>query len=154
MTLLSGSSSAEIEAPIERCWAVVQDVAGHQRWQRGLERVEVVERDSEGRVLVCDTVNDAKFTKVHCRVRVSYEPPHRVTFTRVASDDVDAMEASWSLEAVDAGRTRATYTLAVDPGPVGRLARPLERALRPLVVGRRAEELARAVGQAAAGASV
>ena len=41
--------------------------------------------------------------------------------------------------------TRATYSLAVDPGPVGKLARPLERALRPIVVGRRAQELAQAV---------
>ena len=46
------------------------------------------------------------------------------------------MEGSWELEAIRAERTRATYTLAVDPGPVGFLARPLERALRPLVVGR------------------
>jgi uncharacterized protein YndB with AHSA1/START domain len=155
MTLLSGSSAAEIEAPIDRCWAVLQDVPGHPRWQHGLERVEVVERDDEGRALVCDTLNDAKFTKVHCRIRVTYEPPHRLLFTRVESDDVDEMEGSWSLEALDPARTRATYTLAVDPGPVPRLARPLVRALRPLVVGHRAEELAQAVaGQAAAGASV
>lgn len=145
MTLLSGSSSAEIPASIERCWEVVADVAAHSRWQRGLERVEVVERDDQGRALVCDTVNDAKFTKVKCRVRVTYDPPHRVTFTRVQSDDVDEMEGSWALEELAPGHTRATYSLAVDPGPVGVLARPLERALRPLVVGRRAEELAAAV---------
>jgi hypothetical protein len=42
-------------------------------------------------------------------------------------------------------RTRATFDLALDPGPVGRLAKPLEKALRPLIVGRRAEELARTV---------
>jgi uncharacterized protein YndB with AHSA1/START domain len=145
MTLLTGSSSADIDAPIDRCWALVADVAGSPRWQNGLERVDVIERDAKGRALICDTVNDAKFTKVHCRVRVAYEPPHRVTFTRVESDDVDSMEASWELQEVGPERTRATYSLAVDPGHVGMLARPLERALRPLVVGRRAEELAQAV---------
>jgi uncharacterized protein YndB with AHSA1/START domain len=145
MTLLSGSSSAEIPASIERCWEVVADVAAHAGWQRGLERIEVVERDAQGRALVCDTVNDAKFTTVNCRVRVTYDPPHRVTFTRVQSDDVDEMEAFWALEELAPGQTRATYSLTVDPGPVGLLARPLERALRPLVVGRRAEELAAAV---------
>jgi uncharacterized protein YndB with AHSA1/START domain len=147
MTLLSGSSSTEIDAPIDRCWPLVENVADAPRWQGGLERVDVVERDDRGRALICDTVNDAKFTKVHCRVRVGYEPPHRVTFTRVQSDDVDVMEASWQLEEVGPGRTRATYSLAVDPGHVGKLARPLERALRPIVVGRRAEELARAVAE-------
>ncbi|MGZ4194693.1 MAG: type II toxin-antitoxin system RatA family toxin [Solirubrobacteraceae bacterium] len=145
MTLLSGSSSAEIDAPIDRCWAVVADVGEHAGWQRGLEWVEVVEHDDRGRALVCDTVNDAKFSKVRCRVRVDYDPPHRLTFTRVESDDVDEMEASWTLEEVGSARTRATYSLAVDPGHVGLLGRPLERALRPLVVGRRADELARAV---------
>jgi uncharacterized protein YndB with AHSA1/START domain len=147
MTLLSGTSSADIDAPIDRCWAVVEDVAASPNWQNGLERVDVVERDDAGRPVVCDIVNDAKFTKVRVRVRVSYDPPHRLTFTRMQSDDVDEMEASWELEALGPDRTRATYSLAVDPGRVGMLARPLERALRPIVVGRRAEELARAVAE-------
>jgi len=147
MTLLSGSSSADIDAPIDRCWAVVEDVAGSPQWQHGLEQVDVVERDDAGRALVCDIVNDAKFTKVRARVRVSYDPPRRLVFTRVASDDVDALDASWELQELGPDRTRATYALAVDPGHVGMLARPLERALRPLVVGRRAEELAREVAE-------
>jgi uncharacterized protein YndB with AHSA1/START domain len=145
VTLLSGSSSSEIEAPIDRCWAVVEDVADAPRWQHGLDRLDVVQRDDAGRPVVCDIVNDAKFTKVHARVRVGYEPPHRVTFSRVQSEDVDELEASWELERLGPEHTRATYSLAVDPGPVGKLARPLQRALRPIVVGRRAQELAQAV---------
>jgi len=149
MTRLSGSSSAEIDAPIARCWAVVQDVAAMPEWQEGLEHVGVVERDDEGQVLICDIVNDAKFTKVRCRVRVGYEPPHRLTFILVQSDDVNELEALWELHEVGPGRTRATYSLVIDPGRVGVLARPLERALRPIVVGRRAEELAQAVARRA-----
>ncbi len=145
MTLLSGSSSADIDAPIERCWAVVEDVAGAPGWQNGLDSVDVVESDEAGRALVCDIVHDAKLTKVRVRVRVSYDPPRRLEFTRLESDDVEEMRASWELEELGPGRTRATYSLAVDPGHVGLLARPLERALRPIVVGRRAEELARVV---------
>jgi uncharacterized protein YndB with AHSA1/START domain len=147
MTLLTGTSSAEIDAPIDECWAVVQDVAGAPRWQNALDSVDVVERDDAGRAVVCDIVNDAKFTKVRARVRVSYDPPHRLQFTRLQSDDVDELEATWELQELGPGRTRATYSLSVDPGHVGMLARPLERALRPIVVGRRAEELARAVAE-------
>jgi ribosome-associated toxin RatA of RatAB toxin-antitoxin module len=145
VTLLSGSSTTEIDADGPRCWAVIEDVASWPRWQQGLERVDVLERDERGRPLVCDTVSDAKIIKVRCRTRVDYEPPRRLRFTRVESDDVDEMEGAWELEQMPGGRTRATYHLAVDPGPVGFMARPLERALRPLVVGRRAEELAREV---------
>jgi uncharacterized protein YndB with AHSA1/START domain len=146
VTLLRGSSSAEIDATIQECWAVVEDLTRAPEWQRGLESVTVVERDDQGRALVCDTVTDAKITKVRCRIRVSYEPPRRLAFTRIESDDVDQMDGAWELEEIRGGAgTRATYTLGVDPGPVGFMARPLERALRPLVVGGRADELARAV---------
>ncbi len=147
VTLLSGASSADIDAPIERCWTIVEDIASAPRWQRGLTSVDVVSRDDQGRALICDTVTDAKLARVDCRIRVSYEPPHRMAFTRVESEHVDAMDGSWELEALPDGRTRATYTLAVDPGHVGLMARPLERALRPLIVGARAQELARAVAE-------
>jgi uncharacterized membrane protein len=144
MTLLTGSSSTELDAPIDRVWALVQDVARAPDWQQGLELV-VVERDPEGRPLICDTVSDARVTKVYCRVAMTYDPPHKLGWTRVESEDIDVMEGSWELEEITGGRTRATYRLAVDPGPVGLMARPLERALRPLVVGRRAGELRKAI---------
>lgn len=145
MTLLSGSSQADVNADLERCWAVVEDVARWPDWQQGLERIDIVERDEQTRPLICDIVADAKITKVRCRVRVGYDRPQRLTFTRVASDDVDEMDGSWELRDAGGGRTHAVYTLAVDPGHVGFMARPLEKALRPIVVGRRAEELAREV---------
>lgn len=150
MTLLSGSSSTEIDAPLERCWPLVADIEGAPAWQRGLERVEVIARDEAGRAAICDTVTDARVTKVRCRVRLLYDPPRRLEFVRVASDDVDELRGSWELDELPGGRTLATYSLAVDPGPVGLLARPLERALRPLLVGGRPDELARAVARVVA----
>jgi hypothetical protein len=155
MTVVEGSSSAEIDAPIDCCWSVVAALDEAPRWQHGLERVDVVERDDQGRPLICDTVNDVKFTKVRCRVRLAYDPPHRVSFNRVQSDDVDAMEGSWELEELGPNRTRATYKLAVDPGPIPLVARPLVKAARPLVVGGRPGELAREVAarRQAAGAT-
>ncbi len=147
MPVLSGSSSAEAHAPIERCWALLADVAVAPSWQRGLEQVDVLERDERGRALVADTINDAKLFKVRCRVRFSYDEPRRLSFIQVQSDDLDSMQGRWELEAIDAGRTRVTYTLEVDPGPVGALARPLVRLIRPLVVSDRAQELAAAIAQ-------
>jgi hypothetical protein len=146
MPLIGGSSSKDLDAPIERCWALVADVLTAPSWQRGLELVEAVTLDEHGRPWVCDTVSDAKITKVRVRLRFEYEPPHRLTWTQVQSDDLDSMQGSWELLQLGTGRTRATYTLEVDPGPVGGFARrPLERLLRPLVVGGRPGELARAL---------
>jgi hypothetical protein len=145
MSVLSGSCRAEVAAGIERCWALVEDVVRAPQWQRGLDRLEVVERDDQGRPSICDTVSDARLTKVRCRVRMRYEPPYRLAWSQVESEDLDSMEGSWELEELGPDRTRATYSLAVDPGPIGLLARPLERIIRPLVMGHQAHELARAL---------
>lgn len=153
MSLLRGSCTGEVEFSIERCWAVVADLERAPDWQRTLVSVAVIERDKEGRPVICDTVNDAKLTRVAVRVRVDYEAPHRLRFSQVQSEDLDAMEGGWELESLGAKQTRATYTLAIDPGPVGIFARPLERAIRPLVIGHQVGELADALA-AGGGASV
>jgi Polyketide cyclase / dehydrase and lipid transport len=139
---LSGSCSAEIAADVERCWVVLQDVKRWPQWQRTLERMDVVQRDAHGRPVICDTVSDAKLTRVSVRVSVSYDPPLRITWSQVESDDLDSMHGSWELEGLGGGRTRATYRLAVDPGRIGLLARPMERVIRSLVMGHQADELA------------
>lgn len=145
MTRLSGSCQAEIPFSIARCWAVVADVEHAPDWQRTLKRVMVIERDQAGRPLVADTDNDAKLRTVKARVRFSYHEPERMSFTLLASDDLDGMDGGWQLESLGPERTRATYELAVDPGAIGFLARPLERAIRPIVMGHQADELAREV---------
>jgi uncharacterized protein YndB with AHSA1/START domain len=145
MAALKGSSSAEVNAGIDRCWTVLADVDGWAQWTGGLDQVTVIERDDRGRATVCETINDAKVRKVKVRVAITYDPPHRLSFTQLSSDTAKAMDGAWTLEEMGPDRTRATFDLALDPGPVGRLAKPLEKALRPLIVGRRAEELARTV---------
>ena len=139
--MLTGSSSADVPFAIEHCWTLVADIERAPQWQRTLLVVEVVERDDQGRALVCDTVSDAKLTKITCRVRMSYDELHTVRWTQVQSDDLVAMDGSWTLESLGSELTRATYRLAVDPGPIGFMARPLERMIRPAVIGHQAEEL-------------
>ena len=144
--MISGSASAEIEAPIERCWAALEDVASAPDWQGGLVELEVIERDAQGRALLCDAVSDAKLRKVHTRQRFGYAAPRRLSWTMIEGE-LDSMEGYWELEDLGGGRTRATYGLAVDPGSVGRLARgPLERVARAILVDPRAKELAKRVG--------
>jgi polyketide cyclase/dehydrase/lipid transport protein len=146
MSLISGESAAEIPASIERCWSVVEDLSTAPQWQQGLREVTVLERDGEGRPLVCETVIDARFREVRCRVRCSFDPPRRMSFERI-SGEIPDLRGSWVLEPLGPERTHAVYALAVDPGRVGLLARPLEKALRPIVVGARPAELAREVAR-------
>ncbi len=151
MTLMQGTSDGDVDAPIERCWEVVEALDRAPEWQQGMESVSVVERDAQDRASVCEIVVDAKFTKLKLRVTVAYDPPHRLTFSKLGSGSVERLEGSWELSEAGPGRTHARYTLALDPGNVGLMARPLERALRPIVVGRRPSEIAAEVNRRAAG---
>ena len=151
MTLLEGSSEGDVDAPLERCWEVVEAIDLAPQWQRGMESVQVLERDAEHRPSVCEFVVDAKFTKLKLCVTVTYDPPHRLAFAQAGSGSVERLEGSWELSEAGPGRTHARYALALDPGKVGLMARPLERALRPIVVGQRPAELAAEVSRRAAG---
>jgi ribosome-associated toxin RatA of RatAB toxin-antitoxin module len=151
MTLLEGTSDGDVDAPIERCWEIVAAIDRSPEWQQGMESVDVLERDAEGRPSMCEIVVDAKFTKLRLRARVTYDAPHRLAFAKAGPGSVERLEGSWELTDLGNGRTHVRYALAVDPGKVGLLARPLERALRPIVVGQRPKELAAEVARRAAG---
>jgi ribosome-associated toxin RatA of RatAB toxin-antitoxin module len=147
MAVLTGSSSAVADAPIDRCWALVEDVAIAPEWQGGLVQMDVLERDAQGRALVCDALSDAKLRKVKTRVRFTYEGPTRLSWTMVEGD-LTSMDGSWELEDLGDGRTKVTYALAVDPGSIPPFVRgPIEKAARAILVNGRADELARRVTQ-------
>jgi hypothetical protein len=143
--VLTGSITANIPFAIERCWALIADVERAPEWQRTLQSLAVVERDEHGRGLICDTVTDAKLFRVRCRIRVSYEELHALRWSQIQSEDLDAMEGYWELDVLGPAVTRATYSLAVDPGPIGFLARPLEAVIRPFVIGHQTTDLTRAL---------
>ncbi len=143
--MLGGECSVEVKFGIDRCWALIADVERAPRWQRTLESLVVVTRDECGRALLCDTVSDGRITKVRVRVQMRYEEPHALRWAQVQSEDLDAMHGSWTLEELGPSLTRVRYSLALDPGPIGRLARPLERVVRRAVIGHQADEFANAI---------
>ena len=59
MAMLTGSSTAEVDAPLEQVWALVQDVERAPQWQGGLKGMQVLERDDAGHAIVCQTESDA-----------------------------------------------------------------------------------------------
>jgi ribosome-associated toxin RatA of RatAB toxin-antitoxin module len=146
VTVISGSATADVDAPLQRCWALVEDVPSAPEWQGGLESMDVVERDGDGRALVCETTSDAKVRKIKSRVRFSYDAPTRLSWRQTEDGDLRSLEGYWQLEPLGDGRTRVTYGLSVDPGSVPRLARvPIERAARAILLNPRPKELAKRV---------
>ncbi len=145
MGILEGTSSAEIDAPLERVWALVSDVERAPDWQGGLRALIGRERDAEDHVLLADTETDAKLRTLKSQVRFAYTPPTRLQWTQTHGD-IKSVDGSWELEQLGAERTRATYRLAVDLGLLGALIRgPLVDLLRAQLAGARAGELKTAV---------
>jgi len=142
MANLGGTASAEIEAPLEEVWAVVEDVLTAPEWQGGLVSMKALEHDAEGRPTLVETENDIKVRKVKTRVRFSYAAPTRLSWKQ-EKGDLKSVEGSWDLEDLGGGRTRATYTLEGDPGRVlGMVIRgPVEAATRAMLVNARPGEL-------------
>ena len=145
MANLGGEASTEIDAPIDEVWAVVEDVAAAPEWQNGLEEMKPLEHDGEGRVLVANSINDAKVRQVTVRVRFTYDAPRRLEW-RQEKGDLKSLVGSWTLEDLG-GRTRATYSLDGDPGRMlGMLVRgPVEGKIRDVLVNGRPDELKRRV---------
>ncbi len=55
MAVLTGSSTAEVDAPLEQVWALVEDVERASEWQSGLKGIHALERDDEGHAILCQT---------------------------------------------------------------------------------------------------
>jgi ribosome-associated toxin RatA of RatAB toxin-antitoxin module len=139
---LSGSSTAEIHAPLDRVWDLVQDVESAPEWQGGLNALQALDRDDQGRPVRCETETDAKIRAVKSIVRFTYDGPKRLTWTQ-EKGDLKSVKGSWELEDLGGERTRATYSIDVDLGrTLGLLVRgPVVDVLRHMLAGARAGEL-------------
>jgi carbon monoxide dehydrogenase subunit G len=143
---LSGSSTAEIHAPLDTVWALVQDVEKAPDWQGGLNSMKALERDDEGRPTRCEAETDAKIRTVKSIVHFTYAGPTRLTWTQ-EKGDLKSVNGSWELEDLGGERTRATYSIEVDLGrKLGMLVRgPIVDVLRHMLAGARAGELKQAI---------
>jgi ribosome-associated toxin RatA of RatAB toxin-antitoxin module len=139
---LTGSSTAEIDAPRDRVWALVQDVESAPEWQGGLKSMHALDRDGEGRAVRCEAATDAKVRTVKSIVRFTYDGPDALRWTQ-EKGDLKSVVGSWTLEDLGGDRTRATYAIEVDfGGRLGMLIRgPIVDVLRQMLVGARAGEL-------------
>ena len=142
MGMIRGERTVEIDAPVDRVFAIAADIEHAPEWQPSLQDVEVHERDGERRATSVETESDAKVRTIRSRLRYAYDPPTQITWEQERGD-VKALHGWWRLEDLGSGRTRATYGLEVDPGRMlGMLLRgPAEGKVRDFLVGGAAEGL-------------
>ena len=142
MGIIRGERTVEIDAPVDRVFAIAADIERAAEWQQSLKDVDVHERDGDRRATSVETESDAKVRTIRSRLRFAYDPPTGITWEQERGD-VKALNGWWRLEDLVGGRTRATYGLEVDPGRMlGMLLRgPAEGKVRDFLVGGAADGL-------------
>ena len=142
MGTIRGERSAEIDAPIERCYEIAADIENAPEWQGSLRSVKVLDTGADGRAEVVETKSDAKVREVSARLRFTYHEPAEIRWTQ-EKGDTKSLEGWWRFEDLGDGRTRAAYGLEADPGRMlGMLLRgPVEGKVRDFLVGSAAEGL-------------
>ena len=140
--MLAGEGSIEVEASAADCYGLVVQLDRYPEWQSQVKAANVLERDGEGRPLVVETKSDARVKLIRYVLRYEHEPPHRMSWTYVDGDVKDAT-GHYAFEALDSGLTKATYSLAVDPGRrLGLMLRgPLADKVRQYILETTLEEL-------------
>lgn len=143
MGLLGGEASAAVDHPIEIVYALLEDVAIAPQWQSGLEEMEVLEHDEQGRALRCLTASDATVKVIRTEVRFRYEVGVAVHWEQTKGD-LKSLVGAWELRDLGEGRTHVTYRLTGDPGRMlGLLVRgPVEDRIREKMVEVRPGEVA------------
>ena len=145
MAPLTGSSTEEIEAPLDQVWDLVEDVEAAPDWQGGLKGMHALERDDQERAVLCEALTDAKVRTVKSIVRFDYRGAPQVLRWSQEKGDLKSVEGRWELEELGGDRTRATYHIEADLGRMlGMVIRgPLVDVLRQMLAGARAGELKR-----------
>jgi ribosome-associated toxin RatA of RatAB toxin-antitoxin module len=147
MSPLTGSSTEEIDAPLDRVWKLVEDVEQAPEWQGGLKGMHALERDRDERAVLCEAETDAKVRTIKSIVRFDYSGAPSALRWNQEQGDLKSVEGRWELEDLGDGRTQATYHIEADLGRMlGMVIRgPLVDVLRNMLAGARAGELKREV---------
>lgn len=111
-----GSSSISIDSSKQEIFDVIADIDAYPEWLSDIKQVEVLERDDDGRALVCTMTVDVTIRTVTYTLEYDWNAPDGVSWKSRPGGDVKYIEGSYDLELNDDGTTQARYDLTIDPG--------------------------------------
>ncbi|QLL23502.1 polyketide cyclase / dehydrase and lipid transport [Actinobacteria bacterium IMCC25003] len=107
-------STVIIDAPLADVQAALFEIGDYPEWLSSIKKADVIERDSEDRVIKAKLAIDAGMMKD--RVTLDYDwsaAPATLSFTMDEADLLTQMDGTYSLKAIDADSTQVTYELTV-----------------------------------------
>jgi hypothetical protein len=130
------SFSADVEASIDDCCAVLLDFERYPEWSGPTTAARILDRHADGRARRVEMTLDMKIRNVRYVLEYRYDLPERADW-HLVEGDLGGVEGSYTFERIDDARTRATCSQAVDlgfwvPGPLRRLIE--KQALRDSVL--------------------
>lgn len=134
MAVIEGEKSIDVAAPPQACFDVVVDFDSYPQWQDAVQRVEVHERDAEGRPVRVTQHYDAKVRTISFELRYEHTEPSEVRWSYVDGDIKD-LSGRWRFEQRGDRETHVVYELRMDTG------RTLGLLVRGPVAGRLRDEL-------------
>jgi ribosome-associated toxin RatA of RatAB toxin-antitoxin module len=128
----------EVDAPPERCFALLTDYERIPSWQGAVREIRVLERDEQGRGSVVEYEVDAKVKTVRYRLRQIYDEPRRLASEYLGGDFRD-FSGEWRFKPAGEDRTRVELDLSIDPGRF--VPGPLRGAVSDAVMKRALRDL-------------
>lgn len=116
-----------INAPLDKCVAVVLDFEKYPEWAKDVKLAKVRERDDQGRATQVEFRASALGRSTHYTLKYNYsEAPNRVSWELVEGDIMRSLNGAYSFLEVDGG-TQVFYELDIElviplPGFVKRRA--------------------------------
>ena len=104
----------EIDAPPRECFEVAADLEAYPEWAVEVRRVEIHERDTDGKPTRVTLTVDAMIKQVTTTFRYVYDPPRSMSWTAEPGLDIEELEGSYEFNPVDRG-TSVVYALRVVP---------------------------------------
>jgi ribosome-associated toxin RatA of RatAB toxin-antitoxin module len=130
--------STEIAASPEQCYAALTDFENLPSWQGAVRRVDVRERDDQGRGAVVEYEIDAKVKTVRYTLRQVHEPPGRLGCEYLGGDFRD-FSGEWRFSPTANDGTHVELDLRIDPGRF--VPGPLRGAISDAVMRRALKDL-------------
>ncbi|MGQ0507338.1 MAG: type II toxin-antitoxin system RatA family toxin [Myxococcaceae bacterium] len=108
------TKSITINAPAEKCFAVITDYGSYSQFLPELKTVKVLERKPTEAKVSYDV--DFQIKRVKYTLHHREEGPNKMTWTFIEGDVMKDNRGGWTLEDAGGGQTRATYSVEVTLG--------------------------------------